>query len=424
MLSLIVLIIILLAAFKISCQCGSHKLAQGCVLVFFNALIVEVFSYIYLLILVAQGGNFFLIGNQGVLDKLMKMYHIEAAFGDERSKYSTYRVDNDLGYTLGKNKFYAQYKMSNSQGLRSEREYTLAPLKDVLRVAAFGDSFVFCDGELTRNTWANFLEGSSKNLEVMNFGLGGYGLGQSYLRYLKDGLKFKPDVVFLNYVLLTDRDRFSAVDIIRGHSLREAHIYRVRFWIEDGVLKTENMKLMDLFDPRFRQEYIYGPLGLVEHKGFWSSKIFSVSNTGLLIKQAVLKKQFVDKAKPSGDLSPADIEVNRKILENLLETAKENGSTVLFFVKQNFDELPVRIQDILNRYKPMIVYVNGQSLLDKTFASRGWGRQDMMNVTGHYNVKGNQVYAQLIAEILVKNIWGAGDRRFRFDPASGTFVHL
>src|SRR3989344_5323236 len=90
MLSLAVIVIGLIISFQLSRR---NKRWQAAVIVLFNLLVIEFISYLYLLFVVAQGGNFFLIGNQGVLDKLMKMYHVEAAFGDERSKYSTYRVD-------------------------------------------------------------------------------------------------------------------------------------------------------------------------------------------------------------------------------------------------------------------------------------------------------------------------------------------
>ena len=145
--------------------------------------------------MIYQGSCFFLIGNQKVLDSLIKARLLYAIYFVQGKEYVINQVDNTLGYTIGQNKSTGAYK-SNQQGFRGDREYTLFPSKDVLRMAAFGDSFVFCDGEKNEDSWPAILEKSVGNFEVLNFGVPGYGFGQSYLRFLKDGLKFNPDIIF------------------------------------------------------------------------------------------------------------------------------------------------------------------------------------------------------------------------------------
>jgi len=46
----------------------------------------------------------------------------------------------------------------NPQGLRSTRAYAPAPSRDVLRIAAFGDSFVYCNEVANAESWPFLME--------------------------------------------------------------------------------------------------------------------------------------------------------------------------------------------------------------------------------------------------------------------------
>ncbi len=104
----------------------------------------------------------------------------------------------ELGWTTlpnGKNELYE----SNGQGVRGTREYASAPPQDVLRIAAFGDSFVHGDDVANSEAWSIMMEQKVASIEVMNFGVGGYGPDQAYLRYLDEGRTFSPHIVFIGY---------------------------------------------------------------------------------------------------------------------------------------------------------------------------------------------------------------------------------
>ena len=91
----------------------------------------------------------------------------------------------------------------NGGGLRSTREYSLSPLPDTLRIAVFGDSFTADDDVRDDDTWANQLElalnGAGIRAETLNFGVGGYGMDQAYLRWLKQGRDYQPDIVIFGF---------------------------------------------------------------------------------------------------------------------------------------------------------------------------------------------------------------------------------
>jgi hypothetical protein len=80
---------------------------------------------------------------------------------DGESKYIEF--DSTLGWT---NKVSGEIQSNcssrtmrtNSSGIRSDREYDLVPPADVIRIAAFGDSFTHCEDVGNTETWEAIME--------------------------------------------------------------------------------------------------------------------------------------------------------------------------------------------------------------------------------------------------------------------------
>jgi len=70
----------------------------------------------------------------------------------------------------------------NARGLRALREYPEAPPPGVRRVLAFGESFTFGEEVEDAECWTARLEALDPSLEVLNYGVGGYGTDQALLR--------------------------------------------------------------------------------------------------------------------------------------------------------------------------------------------------------------------------------------------------
>lgn len=88
---------------------------------------------------------------------------------------------------------------SNSIGIRSLRPYDLAPPTGVTRIAAFGPSFTHADEVPDRDTWEYLMEQSRPDLEVMNWGVAGYGTDQSFLRYKTQGAAYSPAIILIGF---------------------------------------------------------------------------------------------------------------------------------------------------------------------------------------------------------------------------------
>jgi len=142
----------------------------------------------------------------------------------------------------------------NSQGVRSGREYSTVPEPGVIRVAAFGDSFVYSNEVANDDTWSARMEALSPRMEVLNYGVGGYGTDQAFLRYLNEGSRLSTDVVIIGFA---PDDLRRVVNVYRRFiSNREFPLVKPRFVLtSDGdlVLLQSPLQRVSDYDTYLRQ---------------------------------------------------------------------------------------------------------------------------------------------------------------------------
>ena len=146
---------------------------------------------------------------------------------------SLYRLDADLGYVLRPGaegwsvKERENYERISAQGLW-DRIHTLQRPPDTIRIAVVGDSFSEAKQvNLEQAWWAVMerelnrrLEPEHRRVEVINFGVAGYGLPQEYLVIKQKVWQFDPQIVLLtgtlhSLVLGTSR-KYSSVQVAGG----------------------------------------------------------------------------------------------------------------------------------------------------------------------------------------------------------------
>ena len=79
------------------------------------------------------------------------------------------------------------YLKTNSQRFRNKNDFTIRIPKGKIRVICSGDSFTLGYGVDNAHTWCNLLELIDPRIQSINMGQGGYGIGQAYLWYKRDG---------------------------------------------------------------------------------------------------------------------------------------------------------------------------------------------------------------------------------------------
>lgn len=111
--------------------------------------------------------------------------------------------DELLGWTVGPSRqstdgLYA----SSAEGLRAARPgVTLSTRTGTTRVALVGDSYTFGMEVPFESSWAHLIEEPlGSGVQVLNFGVDGYGVDQSYLRYGRDVRPWHPDLVVFGFI--------------------------------------------------------------------------------------------------------------------------------------------------------------------------------------------------------------------------------
>jgi lysophospholipase L1-like esterase len=102
----------------------------------------------------------------------------------------------------------------NSQGFRSDHDFTPAPVPRRTRIAVLGDSFVFGWGVEERQSFPAQLEtllrAGGQAVEVINAGVPGQSMGEKAIWYRDAVARFRPHVVLLE-VLIDDVDAENGV---------------------------------------------------------------------------------------------------------------------------------------------------------------------------------------------------------------------
>lgn len=112
------------------------------------------------------------------------------------------QYDPILGWSIRPNAHAQQAGVTytaNSAGIRSLREYSLEKPVGVIRIGAFGPSFTHGDEVSDSDTWQAQMEQIRPELEVMNWGVGGYGTDQAFLRYQTQGAAYGFDIVIIGF---------------------------------------------------------------------------------------------------------------------------------------------------------------------------------------------------------------------------------
>lgn len=154
--------------------------------------------------------------------------------GEAPYRFSFDRHHPERGWTLAANLrevevFDGKRLSSNSRGLRGGREFAVPKPAGIYRIALFGDSFTFGEDVSDEETFAQQLEKLLPGVEILNFGVHGYGHDQMLL-YLREALPvYRPDVVLVGHV--TD-------DALRNLT-RFRDFAKPRFRLRDGALRLE-----------------------------------------------------------------------------------------------------------------------------------------------------------------------------------------
>ena len=127
-------------------------------------------------------------------------------------------LDADLGWAVK-----TQGREPNSQGIRTDiaRQFSAELPGDRTRIVAVGDSFMYGTGVKLEDCWSYHINSTRPAIEALNFGVPGYGVDQAFLRWRRDGKRFRahlvllgiwPDNIFRNHSLVPFYRTFGGSD--------------------------------------------------------------------------------------------------------------------------------------------------------------------------------------------------------------------
>ena len=166
------------------------------------------------------------------------------------------RLDPELGwrYAPGRSNDTVTVRLDGQRG--NGNSFEPEPEGQVV-VAAWGDSFIFCNEVRDEACWLARWQARNASLLVRNFGVGGYGNDQALLRFRRTVDSFPPDIAILGF---TEDDLRRLVNVYRRFvDAEEAPLFKPRFRLTRGVLDLEQNPARD---PAFLRTVIANPLAV------------------------------------------------------------------------------------------------------------------------------------------------------------------
>lgn len=277
----------------------------------------------------------------------------------------------------------------------------------------FGESFTNCSRVPQEQTWPHFLNKRIEDTQFLNFGVDGYSMCQSYLRYQKVRQGIDYDTAML--VFVPTEDLWRDVNVLRKFMDWENYPLVPRFYLDDDQLKLtkspyksyaelrhENNRKFSKRLRRYLARYDkFYPKRLLDNSSFlnglYSFRLFNVA----LFKQR--RKVILESLMRTG--SEAML-VTEGIFKKFDRTAEKHGKQfVLVF-------LPVKTSivkyqqdpEFRKKYRKMVAFAaaNGGDYIDlmKDFVKIDPDKIDLAFDNGHYGPNTNKIISKLLAEHL------------------------
>ncbi len=312
--------------------------------------------------------------------------------------------DELLGWNNGPNRCsHDGLYCSSSMGTRSPRPGTVfADRSAAYRIALIGDSFTFSDEVGYEESWAYKLERKLRpQVQVLNFGVSGYGIDQAYLRYTRDVRPWHPDIVVLGY--------------IRADVWRTGRVYEFLSWPEWGVplgkprfiLKNHRLELPNV--PLPRPEELAHKRSIEElpfihyeadyHREEWDKPAWRPFYHSYLFR-------FLLSFRPPYENPPAEVsdsaikDLGRELIRSFVELATEAGSMpiIVFFPTRtelsDGDSASSRVNPL--PFGAEFVRDAGGEVIDLTPCLKRATPSPSFQRGGHYSAQTNTVVAECL----------------------------
>jgi hypothetical protein len=286
------------------------------------------------------------------------------------------------------------YFKTNAQGFRNNEDFEVEAPNDKLRVICSGDSFTLGYGVDNDHTWCQLLASMDDRLQTVNMGQGGYGVGQAYLWFKRDGASLEHNIHLFAFVT-SDFKRMRR-DTFEGYG-------KPLIKLQDNSLIIDNIPVPT------RAYYVPWVTS--------NREIIDELRSVQLLRQVFFQHNAdVEEGGASTDEeqgAPPEF-VAAKILEDLqrINTSK-NSILILVYLPVNGDYYPDEKTDSWREYVRLASERTGTLFVDPVDEFRKLPSDevqamfisgddiDFPGAAGHYTVKGNKFVAEVLHDKLV-----------------------
>ena len=346
--------------------------------------------------------------------------HIAELIDEEHPQL--HRIDAVLGW-----RYAANYKehthcgvvQLNAAGLRSDREYAATPPPGILRIAAFGDSFVFGSEVGNKDAWPAIIERDNRAIEVLNYGVPGWGTDQAYLRYLLEGTGYSPHVVIVGF---PPHALSRAVNVYRRFfSHADAPLFKPRFLLgPEGELTLVECPVRDRKDYQVILDYPsavtqfgkndqwYCPLVYANPVHDYSATVRLMSAAGTRLWRRYVHKDRLIRGGVFNSRSSA-FKIQCAVCEAFVEAIRAAGAQplIVIFADRKGVQAKRRGKERLV-YDPLMEHLRARGIdfVDAAEAFGGLAGQvcesEWFAPDGHYSPAGNRIVAAWLNEQIGK----------------------
>jgi hypothetical protein len=309
-------------------------------------------------------------------------------------------------------------KDANAGGMRDDREYDREPHPGKLRISAFGESFTYGSDVPLEASWTKRISAMDSTIEILNFAIGGFGLDQAYLRYLKKGTEYNPHIVIIGYMSENLARNVNVFHNFYSDAFRAFILTKPRFKLANGQLVLLPNPLRTMADyRRFRdnQEQVLGELGkndfhFVEHYREGPLDFSPSVRLGKLVLSQIRKSSQVPILTDDGryETRSEAYQLTLRIFDEFYAKVLEDGALPLIVVLPDLNDQKRSREGKPRRYEPMLEYFRsrGYAYVDAlealTPVERSYTIDQLTVIWGHFSPLGNDLVARHVLGELVR----------------------
>ena len=306
--------------------------------------------------------------------------------------------------------------LTNSAGMRHQREFSPAAPDGITRIVSFGDSFTEGIQAANPDTWQEQLMSTDSELEVLNFGVGGYGPDQAYLRYRERVEEYSHHIAMLGYMT---ENLNRVVNVYIPYYVGEragAPVTKPRFVLEDDALvlipnpmgsPQDYQTLLQQPDPALRR--------LGTHDYYYNSRYkqgtLDFLRTLRLAKMGYYQARSESIRTRSGEYNPKSeaFKVTVAVIDAFYQDALDNDTVPVIVIYPTYWDITGFHLNRNRAYQPILDWLNAGDYLylDLLEGFVEFGADQPIRTlfasgAGHYSPLGNELVARTVAAFVAE----------------------